>query len=160
MQFSISKDQYSAGIHARPHEYPPDEEISLKRYHYLAPKVIMPTHLFLHYLHRGRQHRWDQHAENIWLKRLPRKLQKSLELESKVDTSPDLVFGWGIHIINGPDHTMLSLLLAAGITITFTISIAILGVANTQEQAFGVGSYFVAVLACVMAAIYFKLADQ
>jgi hypothetical protein len=72
----------------------------------------------------------------------------------------DLVFGWGVHILDGPNHAILGLFVALGLMITFVISCFIVGIAKTQEQAFGVGQYLVAIIVALTSAVYFKLQDQ
>ncbi|ETS79269.1 hypothetical protein PFICI_09122 [Pestalotiopsis fici W106-1] len=163
--FSISTvktTQYSAGIHEKPAEYPPDEELQRRRYHYHTPKLMMPPHVFIHFLHRARWNVWGDHANDTWLKRLPKKLNESMlaAQASEASSDPDLAFGWGVHILDGPNHAVLGFFLAAGLLITFVISCLILGIAKTQEQAFGVGQYLIAILVALMSAVYFKLQDQ
>jgi hypothetical protein len=65
----------------------------------------MPVNVFLHYLHRARWNVWGEHTEDIWLQRLPKKLNESVladvqqndatnqqdEQEATVD--PNLAFG-------------------------------------------------------------------
>ena len=62
--------------------------------------------------------------------------------------------------MDGPNHAFLGLFLAFGLIITFVISCLIVGIAKTQEQVFGVGQYFVAIIVALMSAMYFKLQDQ
>lgn len=159
-EFSINsnrKVRYSAGIHRQPEEYPPIEEVQQQRYHYLAPKIIMPSHIFLHYLHRANSDMWGDHANDTWLKRLPKKLNESILAANDVNKDSDLLFGWGVHIVDGPNHFVLGSVLAAILGITFLGSSLVAGIARTQEQAFGVGQYLVAIIVALMSAVYFKL---
>lgn len=121
----------------------------------------MPVNVFLHYLHRARWNTWGEHTEDTWLQRLPKKLSESLLAEVQRDdaTDPNLAFGWGIHILDGPNHAVLSLLLLIGVAVSFVVSGMIVGFAKTQEQGFGVGNFLLAILASIMAAVYFKLQD-
>jgi hypothetical protein len=155
----------------KPDEFPPKMELDEKRYHYLCPKIKMPVNVFLHYLHRARWNIWGEHTEDTWLQRLPKKLYKSVLAEVRQDnainqhgeqdaaTDPNLAFGWGIHILDGPNHAVLSLLLIIGVAVAFVVSGMIVGLAKTQEQGFGVGNFLLAILASIMAAVYFKLQD-
>jgi hypothetical protein len=132
----------------------------------------MPVNVFLHYLHRTRWNTWGEHRENTWLKRLPKKLNRSLLVEALQDnlrnqqfqgtvpTDPDLAFGWGVHILDGPNHAALAWLLAIGVSVAFLVSGMVVGIAETQEQGFGIGSFLLAILASGMVAIYFQLQDQ
>lgn len=65
-----------------------------------------------------------------------------------------------MHILNGPNDVALGLMLALGISITFVASLVIFGAARTQEQAFGIGSYLVAIISSITTAVYFKLTDE
>ena len=119
----------------------------------------MPVNVFLHYLHRARWNVWGEHTEDIWLQRLPKKLNESMLAAAQQGaatnqpnalTDPDLAFGWGVHILDGPNHAVLGLLLCVGIAISF---------AKTQEQGFGIGSFILMIIASLMAAVYFKFQD-
>jgi hypothetical protein len=79
--------------------------------------------------------------------------------EQESVTDPNLVFGWGIHILEGPNHAVLSLLLLIGVAVVFIVSGMVVGFAKTQEQGFGVGNFLLAILASIMTAVYFKLQD-
>jgi hypothetical protein len=78
------------------------------------------------------------------------------ELASRSVLCPPPDFRHAQSIIDGPSHASLGFLLAIGVTITLIVSLVILGAAKTQEQAFGIGSYLLAILACIMAALYFR----
>lgn len=158
----MKTSRYSAGIHDKPEVYPPVEELEQGRYEYLVPKLVMPEHTFKHYLHRARYNVWGDHPGSTWLKRLPKKLHESIFAKPASEASPDsdLAFGWGVHILDGPDHAALALLLAVGLLITLIASCMIVGIAKTQEQAFGVGSYLTSIVFALMSAVYFKLRDQ
>lgn len=124
----------------------------------------MPVNVFLHYLHRARWNIWGEHMESIWLQRLPKKLDRNLIAEAQqakgnAPANEDLAFGWGVHIIEGPNHAVLGLLLAIGVAVAFIVSGMIVGFAKTQEQGFGVGNFLLAILASTMTAVYFQLQD-
>ncbi|CAN9115727.1 unnamed protein product [Alternaria alternata] len=165
VMFSVGqRNQYGAGIHKKPDEFPPQEELDEKRYHYLCPRIRMPVNVFLHYLDRARWNIWGEHMENIWLQRLPKKLDRDLIAEAQqakgnAPANEDLAFGWGIHIIEGPNHAVLGLLLAIGVAVAFVVSGMIVGFAKTQEQGFGVRNFLLAILASTMTAVYFQLQD-
>lgn len=132
----------------------------------------MPVNIFLHYLHKARWKTSREHAENIWLRRLPKKLNKSVIDEiwenfrnndpddSSELSDQDLAFGWGIHILDGPNHAVLGVLLAIGLVIAFVISGMVVGFAKTQEQGFGIESFLLSVMTTIMAAVYFQLQDM
>jgi hypothetical protein len=153
----------------KPDEFPPQLELDEKRYHYLCPKVRMPAHIFLHYLHRARSNVWGEHPGKVWLKRLPKKLEEGVLATLQQNTAmaqqnypedPDLVFGWGVHILDGPNHTVLMTLLCIGVTVSSVVSGLVVWLGETQEQGFGVGNFLLAILASLMAALYFKFQDH
>ncbi|KAJ4315295.1 hypothetical protein N0V84_008451 [Fusarium piperis] len=115
---------YSAGIHKKPNEYPPEDELQEKRYHYACPKISMPANIFLHFLHRARMNSLEEHHDDIWLDHLPKKLDSKVAaaLRGARALQPGvgdrLVFGWGVHILEGPNHSALGFLLTLGIVVT------------------------------------------
>jgi hypothetical protein len=64
----------------------------------------------------------------------------------EVIMDPNQAFGWGVHILDGPNHAVLGLLLFIGVAVAFVISGMIVGYAKTQEQGFGVGNFVLAIL--------------
>jgi hypothetical protein len=132
----------------------------------------MPVNVFLHYLHRARWNIWGEHTEDIWLQRLPKKLNESILAQCRQDDAssdqdeqeaiadPNLAFGWGVHILHGPNHAVLGFLLSIGIAVAFVVSGMVVGFAKTQEQGFGIGSFLLTIVASAMAAVYFQLQDQ
>jgi len=70
-----------------------------------------------------------------------------------------LPFGWGVHIIEGPNFVALSWVIFAGLLFSFFVSIAITMIAKTQEQGFGVGQWLVAVFMAALSAIYFQWSE-
>lgn len=162
LQFSINlRHPHGTGIQERPDVFPPEEEVRQQRYEYFESKERIPTNVFLHFLLQGRRKVSGEHSGHVLLEQLPKKLNETLRASagkrSAADVHhPDLHFGWGVHIIDGPSHASLGFLLAIGVSITLIVSLVILGAAKTQEQAFGIGSYLLAILTCIMAALYFR----
>ena len=154
-------------------EIPPDIEVQTQRYHYYECPIEvlppMPSNVFLHYLSCAGNKNWlrenpGAHGETFYFQRLPKKTRNSIFEELQGQGEPGLcngiAYGWGIHILEGPDHAALSLALAFGILFSFVVSVMVIGFAQTQEQAFGVGQWIVGVFASVMAALYFKLLEH
>jgi hypothetical protein len=174
-QFSISRAYYDlAGIHGKPSEYPPQEEVDKRHYHYRCPKILMPANLFLHFLRHPRGDSREGHLGDTWLQRLPKKLNASIldevqwsarnrsanaQLTQETEEN-DIVFGWGVHIIEGPNHAGLSLIIVLGIAVAFLVSCLMVGLAKTEEQGFGVGQFLLAIVFGGMTTIYFALEDR
>jgi len=86
----------------------------------------MPANLFLHFLRHPRGDSRDGHLGDTWLQRLPKKLNAGILDEVRRSTrnpganaqlaqeseEDDIVFGWGVHILEGPNQAGLSLILA------------------------------------------------
>lgn len=126
----------------------------------------MPANVFLHFLHRARVSSLGEHHDDTWLDHLPKKLDSKVAAAALRGARPlqpgaggRLVFGWGVHILEGPNHSILGILLTLGIAATFVISGLVVGLAKTEEQGFGVGSYLFAIIVAVMGAVYFRLQD-
>ena len=126
----------------------------------------MPSNVFLHYLSCAQRKAWlgdlpGAHAESFFLQRLPKKVHHSIFDEllthGTSSGSREIVFGWGVHILEGPNHAMLSLVLGIGVSFSFIVSLMVLSIAGTQEQGFGIGQFLLSIMACVMGALYFKL---
>jgi len=129
----------------------------------------MPPNVFLHYLSCASERAWCRenpgaHGESFYFQRLPKKtggsVFRDLQGQGELGVHNGIVYGWGIHILEGPDHAALSLALGVGVLFSFVISVVVIGLAQTQEQGFGVGQWVVAVLACVMSALYFRLLEH
>ena len=70
-----------------------------------------------------------------------------------------LPFGWGIHIIEGPNKPLLAWLATAILVLSFVVSLSYdIGYKN-KESGFAIGQWMVAVLTTALTAIYFHLAD-
>lgn len=153
-------------------EIPPIAEVIAERYHYhecpLENLPPIPSNVFLHYLSCARKKSWlgevpGAHDETYFLDRLPKKVHYSifdgLATRGTSSASNSIAFGWGVHILEGPNHATLSLALGIGVMLSFVISLVVLGIAETQEQGFGIGQYLLALVTCVMGTLYFKLQE-
>lgn len=130
-------------------EMPPQKEVQEKRYEYVCPfPPPMDPREFLHYFYV----RADSHPHSIYLERLPKKLEPSMyHLQSQ-----ELVFGWGLHIIEGPNKAALSWACFVILLLSFIVSVIYAIVMKTQEQGFGIGQWMVAVLCTALTALYYQ----
>ena len=133
-------------------ELPPKEELENRRYHYDCPYPPGPPPMdyreFLHYYYNHSR----GHPENIYLERLPKKLGNPLNKPPLVGPA----YGWGIHIIEGPDKVLLTWCCFGILVISFLVSVIYAIVMDTQEQGFGIGQWIVSVLTAALAALYFQ----
>jgi len=75
------------------------------------------------------------------------------------EAEDDIVFGWGVHILEGPNQAGLSFILALGIAVALLVSCLVAWLAKTEEQGFGVGQFLIAIVACSMPAVYYTFED-
>ena len=95
------------------------------------------------------------HSANIFLNRLPKKIGNRIWSGNVFED-----FGWGVHVIEGPNKVAFSWALVAGIVVGFVVSVLYAVIAKTQEQGFGIGQWFMAVVTAVMAALYFQWMEE
>lgn len=133
----------------------------------------MPANLFLHFVRRPRGDSRGGHLGDTWLQRLPKKLNTSILDEVQRSTrnrsataqlaqeneQDDIVFGSGVHVLEGLNHTALCIILTLSVAVAFLVSCLMVGLAKTEEQGFGVGQFLIAIMLGVMSAIYFALQD-
>lgn len=126
----------------------------------------MPPNVFLHYLNCAKHREWRSrhpaaHQEDTFLQRLPKKLGASI-FQSVRGVTPNIgavSYGWGVHIIEGPNMKAMSWLLVLGTVISFLASVLFIYFAQSQEQGFGIGQWVLAVLAEILAALYFYFSE-
>ncbi|KAI0151779.1 hypothetical protein GGR57DRAFT_172790 [Xylariaceae sp. FL1272] len=160
----------TVGIYAKPSAIPPPEEVKKQAYHYfecpLESLPPIPANVFLHYLRCAQREDWSikhpaAHQENVFLQRLPKKMGASIWQQPTISTtaSQAISYGWGVHIIEGPNKKTMSLLLILGTLFSFLTSVLFVILAHSQEQGFGIGQWILAVLAEVLAALYFHFSE-
>jgi hypothetical protein len=146
-----------------PNNFPPREEVLAKRYEYSpcplrSPPAISPN-AFLHYmtcyasessLLRGTK----------WFHRLPKRLQKGLQEMRRSSESSEDVTGWGIHIIEGPNVAMMSLLTGIVMTLCCVGSTIYAIVMRDVSGGFSIGAFAVALWAAWMTALFFQWKRQ
>ncbi|KAF2185911.1 HET-domain-containing protein [Zopfia rhizophila CBS 207.26] len=164
IHFSV-QGRYRVGIYGQPLVIPPEDEVKAERYHYeecpLKVQPPMDYRTFLHYMNKHKHGDPTKptgislHSDAIFLKRLPKKVGTSI-LASQQST---LQFGWGVHIIEGPNKVALSWTTFFGLALSFAVSMLYCHFWHTQEQGFAIGQWMVAVLGAAMAALYFQWAE-
>jgi hypothetical protein len=137
---------------------PPEDEITAKRYEYnLQPPVPPPidSRTFLHYFYKHGAHSYSTSAK--YVNRLPKKLGDSLTRSLGVD---DLLEGWGIHIIEGPNKVAICWALMAVLGASLVVSIVYDSITRSGESGFAIGQWMVAALTVGLSALYFSLEDD
>ena len=146
------------GIYDKPISLPPESEVKDGNYHYyecpLDPLPPIEHRTFFHYFWNHEQH--ENANSNIFLNRLPKKLNISMREQERVD---QLNLGWGVHIIEGPNKKMISLCLFMILVLSFTVSLTYSIVKHTEESGFGIGQWIVATLTVGLSAVYFHVSE-
>jgi hypothetical protein len=159
VQFGTQLSAQQTDIYQKPEALPPDTEVNEKRYHYhecpLTPLPPMPPQTFYQY--------FRQHAPNcasrstLFSDRLPKKLGASMTLQNSADK---LEFGWGIHIIEGPNKPVLAIVVAVILALSFATSVIYDVCTGNADSGFAIGQWMVAMLSAVLSAVYFHLQGQ
>lgn len=159
VQFGTQLSAQQTDIYQKPEALPPDIEVNEKRYHYyecpLTPLPPMPPQTFYQYF---RQHAPDCASRStLFSDRLPKKLGASMTLQNSADK---LEFGWGIHIIEGPNKPVLAILVALILALSFATSVIYDVCTGNADSGFAIGQWMVAMLSAVLSAVYFHLQGQ
>jgi len=144
-QFGLEKDSHKAHIFAEP-AYPDKEAINSGEWHYNLhpPLKPMPSTAFIHYLlHEAAP------DDDRFQRRLPKKLRMSIfQSRASVPDYP-IVFGWGIHIIEGPDWPKVIWIFITVLIACFTPLIAYVTINRDWATATSTGGLIVSSLTLV-----------
>jgi hypothetical protein len=133
---------------------PPEEEVIGKRYQYqpcpLRPPPPIPSNVFVHYFNSS-----VYHPRSVWMDRLPKKLQESIQ-----SSCEPLTIGWGIHIIEGPNHNTIFWMLVLFVCLSLFASCIWTVLKGDIQGGFGIGAWMVSVPSVMMLAFVFKWSDD
>jgi hypothetical protein len=117
----------------------------------LLPLPPMPTEVFLHYLEHGDID--NIHNRKCWLERLPIRLKSRI-----VDAREEPVWGWGIHIIEGPNRTVIFWITMVTIFGSMLAFVLWSSLRSDISGGAAMGSLIMALPPVIMTAFLFKLA--
>ena len=153
VQFSL-EERHRVGILLKPMAVPPKDEVDIHNYEYdpcpLKPLPPIPDNIFMHHLNDPGSHR-----RPLWLPRLPKKMKTSL-----LTSNEELVTGWGLHIIEGPNWVAIW---TAGFCVTClsgVVSMLWSIIRNDVSGGFGIGSWLVSVSTLAMMAYFSKWSQE
>lgn len=157
VRFGVQQRGVETGIYESPRAMPPAVEVKEGRYHYHeCPLEDMPPiakETFFHYFRKP--HKTDP-ARTVFTTRMPKKLGSSIFCQYDPDK---LQFGWGMHIIEGPNKPLIAWLAAAIVMLRFIVSVVYDISMKNKDSGFAIGQWMLAVLATSLASLYFHLAD-
>ncbi|KJX96910.1 hypothetical protein TI39_contig594g00001, partial [Zymoseptoria brevis] len=136
VHFGLQASTQNVGIYEGPDAIPPTIEVQEGRYLYhecpLTPLPPMPSQTFFQYYHGHTQNCTSK--SDVFCNRLPKKLGSSMQTSSS--GMDKLEYGWGVHIVEGPDKAVLAGLLAALTLLSCLVSIVYDAVAHEKESGF------------------------
>lgn len=71
----------------------------------------------------------------------------------------ELAFGWGVHVIEGPNKPVLAILVAIILVVSFVVSVLYNILTGNIDSGFAIGQWMVGVLSAILAAVYFHLQE-
>lgn len=148
VQFGLEKDSRKAHVFNKP-SYPDENAINSGEWHYNPDpprNIALPSPTFIHYLlHEAGPN------DDRFQRRLPKKLRQSIfpSSASSVLGNDPLVFGWGIHIIEGPDWPKVIWIFLTVLVACFTPLIVYVAMNGDWETATSAGGLIVSSLTLV-----------
>ena len=162
VQFAVRAGGAQVGIYDGPMVIPPEAEILAERWHHYQSPLdpLPPIHrrTFYHFSNsKPHDHVRTGNAafDLMFYDRLPKKLNSSILTAQSTDGN----FGWGIHIIEGPNKSIIAWLVAAVITISFVVAVMYDIIRDNADSGFAIGQWLVAALSAVLTGLYFHLED-
>lgn len=153
VQFSL-EERHRVGILLRPKAVPPENEVVSKHYEY-APCPLdalppIPDNIFLHHLTNPGPHR-----RPVWLRRLPKKVNDSI-----LGSHDELVTGWGVHIIEGPNWLAVWQVAFCIVSTSGVFGITWSIYRSDVSGAFGVASWMTSVFTILMMVCFSKWSGE
>jgi hypothetical protein len=155
--FHLGAGGRQVGIYDGPRCIPLGSEVRAQKYHYyrcpLEPPLPMDRRTFYHFLWNHStcpNSPWDNYFH---YRRLPKKLRSGMLGTG----NPEDAFGWGVHIVQGPNRPFLAWATVAIVLSSFIVAFVYNRVSKTRDSGFAVGQWMMAVRATSLAAVYFHL---
>jgi hypothetical protein len=155
--FHLGSGGRQVGIYNGPVCIPPESEVAAGAYHYygcpLKPDLPMDRRTFYHFLWNHSSHPNSPRDNLFWYRRLPKKLKSGMLANGSAEDA----FGWGVHIVQGPNKPMLAWATVAIVVLSFVVSLVYNQLSNAKDSGFALGQWMMAVGATSLAAVYFHL---
>ena len=125
--------------------YPPQHKVDADEWAYSPappdPEPPVTSEFFIHLLTDCPGDLELPTKSRLWLNRLPRKRHSSME-----DSADELTMGWGVHVVEGLDTTLMLILLNAAFIMFLSFLIAYHVVYQDWASTSALGSFFIATL--------------
>lgn len=105
----------------------------------------VPPNVLLHMLSSRLAPR---HIHDTWMQRLPKKIETSI-----YSTNSPVIFGWGIHIIEGPEIWIMKYALFTGLLGAFTAAGLWWGLKGDVQGGTGIGSLILGAMGLIVASL-------
>ncbi|KAK5128870.1 hypothetical protein LTR85_000203 [Meristemomyces frigidus] len=162
VRFAAQCGGRQTGIYETPLAIPPATEVDEKRYHYhicpLDPLPPIDRRTFFHYFWTHASHpptTGNPARDMLFYNRLPKKLNTSMLQE----TDPKKIYGWGVHIIEGPNKPLIAWCVTGILIVSFMVAVLYDVLRKSSDSGFSIGQWIVAVLSTALRAMYFHLED-
>lgn len=129
--------------------FPPEEEVKTKGNYLYTPCPIDIEDPFLNNQFIHELLTPGPHLDRYWVDSFPKKLNGKLEY-----ISGQRPFGWGIHIVEGPNWYAFAFLACTIVTLSGVLSVIYAILRQDISSAFGMGSYIISVLALFVTLAY------
>lgn len=160
VRFGVQQRGVDTGIYQSPRAIPPAIEVKEGRYHYHeCPLEDMPPiakETFFHYFRNRHDPDAATIARSVFYERMPKKLGSSIFEQCEPGK---LHFGWGLHIIEGPNKPLIGWLATAIVVLSFLVAVIYNVCVKNTDSGFAIGQWMVGVLATWLAALYLHVAD-
>lgn len=141
---------------------PPASEVKAENWHYyqcpLDPLPPIDWRTFYHFFYSDpSQHpiSGSNIRDMMFYNRLPKKLNTSMLSGQNADD----VFGWGVHIIEGPNKPIIAWSVTIIAIMSFIVALVYDLVRRNGDSGFAIGQWVMGVLSAALTAIYFYLED-
>jgi len=163
VRFAVQAGGKQIGIYDGPLAIPPASEVKAETWHYyqcpLDPLPPIDRRTFYHFFYSdpGEHPPTGNRARDLmYHDRLPKKLNTSMLLGQNAED----VFGWGLHIIEGPNKPVIAWSATIIVAASFVVALVYDLVQRNGDSGFAIGQWLVAVLSAALTATYFHLEDM
>lgn len=162
VRFAVRAGGKQVGIYESPLAIPPETEVKARAWEYfkcpMDPLPPIDRRTFYHLFYSNLEDHSPSGSvvrDMMYYNRLPKKLNASILAGPSAGDG----FGWGVHIIEGPNKPVIAWFTAIILFVSFLVALLYDILRQNADSGFAIGQWVVAVLTAVMTATYFHLED-